>query len=260
MGLFTKSRRRKLLNSELSSSDEVALQTNVAAYARLAEPERSKLRDIARVIAAEKNFEGCGGLKLTSQMKLILAAQAGLLLLGTTADPVSASMYPQSDTILVYPGPFVSSQAKQVGPAGVVTEGLANLGEAWYNGPVIVSWPEALAAARGQTPGNDVTIHEFAHKLDMLDGAVNGTPPLDTPAQSEQWKLTMTTEFNRLARSQALGVPSALNPYGLHSPGEFFAVATEAFFTRPEAVRQLHPELYDELMGYYKQDPAHWSK
>lgn len=253
---FTSRRRRKLLSSALDDQGERVLASNVAAYSSMSEPERARLRDMARVLVEEKNWEGCGGLALTRDMKLVIAAQAALLLVGLNIDPSKDELYPQSSSILVYPGAFKSSQAKTVGPAGVVTEGLTNLGEAWYNGPVVLSWPQALAAARGLTPGHDVTLHEFAHKLDMQDGSVNGTPLLATPEQNENWKIVMTGEFNRLARAAAVGAPHALNTYGLQSPGEFFAVATEAFFTRPTAVAELHPELYDTLKGYYGQDPA----
>lgn len=256
--IFTSRRRRRLLQQPLSSAEQTAIEQGVAAYGALADEQKTKLRDIARVLAAEKHWEGCGGLRLNDSMKLVIAAQAALLLLGQDVDPIKDDLYPHSSSILVYPDKFVSAAGKQVGPGGVVTEGSTNLGEAWYNGPVILSWADARAGARNDTPGRNVVIHEFAHKLDMLDGSVNGTPPLDSAEQNEQWKLIMTGEFNRLARSARLGVPHALNTYGLHSPGEFFAVSTEAFFTNAKAVRDLHPELYELLRGYYKQDPAGW--
>lgn len=245
-----------MLAEPASQAELTTLERDVASYRALAEPQRRRLRDLARVLMREKNWEGCAGLKLTEDKKLVIAAQAALLLLGQSIDPRTDDLYPQSRSILVYPGAFKSSQAKVIGPAGVVTEGLTNLGEAWYNGPVVLSWAQALDAARGLTPGHDVTLHEFAHTLDMLDGSVNGTPLLPSPECSEQWKLVMTSEFNRLARASALGAPHALNTYGLQSPGEFFAVATEAFFTRPVAVADLHPALYDTLKQYYGQDPA----
>lgn len=253
---LTARRRRKLLAKGLDSRAQDVLQANVMAYGVMSEPEKARLRDMAQVLVEEKNWEGCGGLSLTRDMKHVIAAQAALLLVGLNLDPVKDELYPQSSSILIYPSAFQSSQAKTIGPAGVVTEGLTNLGEAWYNGPVVLSWTQALAAARGLTPGHDVTLHEFAHKLDMQDGSVNGTPLLSSPEQNEHWKIVMTGEFNRLARAAAMGAPHALNTYGLHSPGEFFAVATEAFFTRPTAVAELHPELYDTLKGYYGQDPA----
>lgn len=260
LSIFTsrRARRRALLAKPLPEAQEVALTESTAFFGALPPEQRSKLRDLARVIAAEKNWEGCGGLRLTDTMKIVIAAQAALLLLGHDVDPVKDDLFPQSQSILLYPDKFVSSAAKHVGAAGVVTEGLTNLGEAWYNGPVVLSWADARAAAANATPGHNVVIHEFAHKLDMLDGSVNGTPPLDSPEQNQQWTLIMTGEFNRLARSARLGVPHALNTYGLHSPGEFFAVSTEAFFTNAHAVRDMHPELYDLLKGYYKQDPAEW--
>jgi MtfA peptidase len=257
--MFTKRRRRKLLSEPLGAREEALLEREVAIYSKLPSAERGKLRDLARVLSAEKSWEGCGGLKLTGDMRLVIAAQAAVLLLGITADPLRDDLFPQSRTILVYPEKFYSSLSKQPGPAGSVIEGSTNLGEAWFNGPVILSWADALSGGRGLTPGHNVVIHEFAHTLDMLDGSVNGTPILDGPDLQEQWAMVMTTEYNRLARSAAMGTPHALSTYGLHSPGEFFAVATEAFFTRSSTVRDMHPELYTALSGYYNLDPATWA-
>lgn len=256
---FRSRRRRALLASPLPESHERAIAENVSAYAALSEPQRDRLRGLARVMAHEKHWEGCGGLTLTPEMKLVIAAQAALLLIGCTTDPAHADVFPESKTILVYPDKFVSKAAKDVGPGGVVTEGLTNLGEAWQRGPVILSWADALKGGRGLTPGHNVVLHEFAHTLDMLDGSVNGTPLLESKDQAEHWGLVMTQEYNHLARATRFGAPVALDTYALKSPGEFFAVATESFFTRPTDVRTLHPALYETLEKYYKQDPASWS-
>jgi hypothetical protein len=145
-----------------------------------------------------------------------------------------------------------------VGGVGVVSEGFANLGEAWHQGPVILSWADAKRGGAEGSDGHNLVLHEFAHKLDMLDGAVNGTPLLESREQVEQWKNVMTREYIQLSRSAALGVPTVLSPYGATNPGEFFAVATEAFFERPAELASQHTELYDTLRGYYHQDPASW--
>lgn len=263
---FTARRRRKMLERPLDESAERTLREEVAIYSRLPEPQRGKLRDMARVLVAEKNWEPCGALKrsgLTQNMKLAIAAQAGVLLLGLGLDPLRDDLYPNVETVLVYPTGFVSSGPRSVAPIGatsIVSEEFTNLGEAWHQGPVILSWADSHRNGAHPDGGNNLVIHEFAHKLDMLDGAVNGTPVLDSREQLADWKNVMTGEYIELSRAAAMGMPTVLNPYGATNPGEFFAVATEAFFERPGDLRAHHTRLYDTLKGYYKQDPAAWKE
>lgn len=255
---LTARRRRKLLERPFAEPRERVLRENVALYRRLPEAARDKLRDLARVLIVEKHWEGCGGLKLTDEIKLTIAAQAGLLLLGLGLDPLRDELYPNLKTIIVYPAGFYSEQARQVGPVGIVSEGFANLGEAWHAGPVVLSWADAKRGGVDGSDGHNVVLHEFAHKLDMLDGAVNGTPPLENRSQIDSWRDVMTREYIVLGREAAMGMPTVLNPYGATSPGEFFAVATETFFERPSEMRERHGDLYAALQGYYRQDPASW--
>ncbi|HVU62988.1 MAG TPA: M90 family metallopeptidase [Phycisphaerales bacterium] len=263
---LTARRRRKLLERPMDESAERALDEQVALYKKLPEAARKKLRDFARVLVAEKHWEPCGELKergLTPAMKLTIAAQAGLLLLGLGLDPLRDELYPNVESVLVYPAGFTSSGPRPVAPIGPVTimsENFACLGEAWHQGPVILSWADAKRGGIDGSDGHNVVIHEFAHKLDMLDGAVNGTPLLESREQLENWKNVMTGEYIALGRASALGVPTVLNPYGATNPGEFFAVASEAFFERPQELRSHHARLYDALRGYYKQDPAAWTQ
>lgn len=264
---FTARRRKHLLEQALSPTAEAALDQHVALYKRLPSACKSKLRDIARILVAEKHWEGCGPMqgKLTDDMKLVIAAQAGILLLGLGLDPLRDDLYPNLDTVLVYPSAFTSTTPRSVGTIGnlpVMSEGFANLGEAWNQGsgggPVVLSWADALRGSLDIAGGHNVVLHEFAHKLDMLDGSVNGTPLLDSRAQVDQWKNVMTGSYIQLSRSAALGMPTVLDPYGATNPGEFFAVATEAFFQRPTELQSADSPLYDTLKGYFKQDPAAW--
>lgn len=271
---FTARRRQKLLDRPFDLSREHVLEKNVRAYAKLPEPERKRLRDLARVLVAEKNWEACGGLDqrkggrgVTDEMKLTIAAQAALLLLGLGLDPLRDDLYPNVQSVLVYPQAFVGPgrPTAPVGATHIVSEGFASLGEAWNHGagggPVILSWADSRAAGQHGTissGGHNVVLHEFAHKLDMLDGAVNGTPLLESREQLDTWKNVMTGEYIQLSRAAALGVPTVLNPYGATNPGEFFAVATETFFEQPQDLRSQHPQLYTLLRNYYQQDPAEW--
>ncbi len=263
---LTARRRRLLLDQPLDETAERTLEHEVSVYKRLPGAAKAKLRDIARVMVAEKNWEPCGPLRasgLSANTKLAIAAQAGVLLLGLGLDPLRDDLYPNVESVLVYPNGFVSSGPRSVAPVGataIVSEDFTNIGEAWHQGPVILSLADARRGGLGgaDSGGQNVVIHEFAHKLDMLDGAVNGTPVLESREQLADWKSVMTGEFIELSRAAALGAPTVLNPYGATNPGEFFAVATEAFFERPHDLRAHHTRLYDTLKGFYKQDPVTW--
>ena len=260
MAYFTKRRRERILTEPMGAADERVLRSNLGFYSRLTESERVRLNELTRVIVHEKTWEGCGGLALTDEMKLIIAAQAALLLLGMgELDPRRDVVYPNVQSILVYPAGFVV-ETPRMGAGGVVTEGQANLGEAHFmgvtGGPVIVSWRDALSGGLDDHDGRNLIFHEFAHKLDFLDGSINGTPPLDSREQYTQWKRVMNAHFADLTRRAHSGAPSLLNYYGATNPAEFFAVATETFFERGGELRQWMPELYEVLMKYYRQDPA----
>ena len=129
------------------------------------------------------------------------------------------------------------------------------LGQAHSLGPVILSWRHAQAGAADADDGENVVLHEFAHKLDMMNGAVDGTPPMDDREQGRAWQRVMTDAYERLGAARRMGVPAPLRPYALTNPAEFFAVATEVFFERPHALYAWDAELYGVLARFYRQDP-----
>jgi Mlc titration factor MtfA (ptsG expression regulator) len=130
------------------------------------------------------------------------------------------------------------------------------VGQALRGGPVILVWDEVARAARHPELRHDVVYHEFAHELDMLDGSADGTPPLHDPGEYRRWVEICSREFLSLRDRARRGLPTFLDAYGATHEAEFFAVATEQFFTAPTALRRLHPELYAVLSGFYRQDPA----
>jgi Mlc titration factor MtfA (ptsG expression regulator) len=203
------------------------------------------------VFLAEKTFEGCGGLELTREIKLTIAAQACLLLLHRETD-----LYPHVDAILVYPSAYVVRARKHDGVV-VVEEDEARLGESWQQGLVVLSWDHVLSGAAAPNDGQNVVLHEFAHQLDSESGAMNGTPELGTRARYSAWARVLGGEFAELSERLHRGRPSDIDPYGATNPAEFFAVLTEMFFEKPEALQRRHPVLYDELSAFYRQDPAH---
>ncbi len=246
-------RRRKRQRSQaLPDVWRDALGRNLRVYGQLTDPERSKLEGDLQILVAEKNWEGCGGLQLTDEMRVTIAGQASMLILAWEDE-----YFDRVQSILVYPGPYVARDRTDA-PGGVVLEGTSEReGEAWYRGPVILSWPDALAGARGESHGHNLILHEFAHQLDMQCGAANdGVPCLQSGADVRRWQEVMSREYRRLSRDCDRGRLTLLDCYGTTDEAEFFAVATECFFERPAAMRQKHSSLYEILSSFYRQNPA----
>lgn len=243
-------RRRKLLATPFPEEWLAYVERNVWQYAGLRPEEQARLRDVLRVLVVEKNWEGCRGLVLTDEMKVTIAAQASLLLLGLEHD-----YYPRVLSILVNPAGFVPRNST-TGPDGVVRPEAGRLGEAWYRGPVVLSWASIRPRKRSAEHSFNLVIHEFAHQLDMEDREIDGTPPLETAEQYRRWQQVMRGEHQKLVKAAAHGDPTFLDTYGASDPAEFFAVASESFFEAPAGLLERHAELYAILKDFYRQDPA----
>ena len=190
---------------------------------------------------------------MTDEIKVTVAAQACLLLLGASGD----YCFDNVQTLLVYPGAFLRPPELQ-SQYGIVDEGMAVHGEAWRRGPVILSWDRVLEDGHYPHDGQNLVLHEFAHQIDALDGDMGGTPPLGSTRQWKRWHDVMEGEFHRLENAVRRGWPTLLDDYGASNRAEFFAVATECFFEQPEPLWQRHPELYDVLRDFYRLNPAEW--
>jgi Mlc titration factor MtfA (ptsG expression regulator) len=244
-------RRSRIRRSPFPEEWEAILERNVPLYRRLSEADRSELKGHIRVFLAEKRFEGAGGLAITDEIRVAIAAHACVLLLHRTTD-----YYPGLYTILVYPGAYVAERAVRE-PMGTVTEQTeTRLGESSTRGAIVLSWDAVEATASDVGDCRNVVLHEFAHQLDAQDGLVEGTPVLADRSRYVAWARILGREYERLRRDAALGRQTVLDRYGATSPAEFFAVATECFFARPKLLKARHPELYGELRGYYQQDPV----
>jgi MtfA peptidase len=240
--------RKELLAKPFPESWQPLLQ-RLPFFAALDERGQDRIRDDLRVLVAEKDWEGCGGLELTDEIKVTVAAMASLLLLN-----IEHEYYKHVKSILIYPSAYKT--APQRDATGVVREGQANLGEAWRRGPLILSWDASKQGALHPRDGHNLVLHEFAHKLDMLDGLADGTPPLESKDQLAEWVRTMSAEFDKLRNDAHAGRATVLDTYGATNPAEFFAVATECFFEKGRKLKQRHPSVYACLMDYYHQDPA----
>lgn len=248
-------RRRKLLAEPFPPAWQAILDARVKLFSSLSPTEQQGLRNRMRIFIAEKDWEGCGGLAMTDEIRVIIAAQACVLTLG-----VADYHFEHVETVLVYPSEWVPPPQFQKGAGGIVTEGsdALHLGEHWQHGPVILAWDQVERDAQHPQGGINVVYHEFAHHLDGLDGFVDGVPPLDSPAERRRWMRVTEQEYDRLVEMSEAGQATLLDQYGASSMAEFFAVSTECFFTRPVAMQRRHPELFEILSEFYKQDPRRW--
>ena len=240
--------RRRTVSSPFPRAWLGHLQKNVRHYSRLSESEQEQLRDRMRVFIVEKSWEGCGGLKLTDEIKVTIAAQACLMVLG-----FPDYCFDKVRTILVYPGAYVV-RGHQDGH-GLVHDGLPVAGEAWHAGTVVLSWEDVRKGAQDAADGRNVVFHEFAHQLDMLDGDAGGMPPLPSSASERRWHEVIAEEFARLGDDADHGRVTLLDHYGATNEAEFFAVAAECFFERPVEMARTHPRLFEILHDFYRCDP-----
>lgn len=258
-GLIKKARRKRIAKRPFPPEWRDIIARNIPAFATLSPIEREELQRHTAVFVAEKRFEGAGGLTLTDEVRVTIAAQACMLLLGRLR--ISSTMYPRIRSIIVYPSSYIAPST--VNANGLVTETQSRrAGEAWsgpgsgMDGYVVLSWCDVRKGAYDPNDGRNVVYHEFAHILDAENGTTNGSPLLDEKTAYGPWAQVLSQEFQQLRSAARMGMPTLLNKYGTQNPAEFFAVATEAFFEQPHELRARHPELYKQLSGYYHQDPS----
>ena len=251
-GFLKRRRRRKLREQPIPSAWRSTLTRNLALFRRLLPGDQIELLKHVQVFLAEKRFEGCGGLDLTDEIRLTIAAQACVLLLHRETD-----YYPQLSTILVYPSFYIVPGERHIeGP--IWEEGAQSLlGHTQHRlGVIVLAWDAAQQGAANSSDGRNLVLHEFAHQLDFEDAATDGAPALATRAEYATWARVMSSEYNALRSADELGSPTVLDTYGATNPAEFFAVATEAFFERPRILFARHPKLYAALGRFFRQDPA----
>lgn len=254
-GLLSGRRRSHLRAQEFPHSWLRIVQRNVPVFRRLTKEDQLELLGHTQVILDEKHFEGCGGLDLTDEIRVTIAAQACLLLLHRNTD-----YFPHLTSILVYPTGYSVEEERHVG------------GGVWEEGPedrvghtssqlraLVLAWDAVRDGAANPADGWNVVLHEFAHQLDFENKNADGTPALGGHGDYVAWSQVMSRELDALRRADAIGATTLLDTYGATNPTEFFAVATEVFFERPRALRAHHPDLYAQLQRFFKQDPVEFS-
>jgi Mlc titration factor MtfA (ptsG expression regulator) len=252
---LTERRRRHILETPWPAAWDEIIAKNVAAWAWLDDGERARLRELAQVFLAEKNWEGCGGLELTDEIRVTIAAQGCLLILGRDHD-----LFARVVSILVYPSAVMTPEQRPMvfgRVTGPTAARVAIAGQAVRGDTVILVWDEVLRGARDGKDGRNVVLHELAHAIDFLDGAADGTPPLASRADYRTWAEVLTAAYHALGDDVDRGTPTGvLRAYGATNEAEFFAVATEAFFERPRALAEEHADLYAVLARFYNLDLA----
>lgn len=221
-------------------------------YARLPADLKLQLQRHIQVLLAEKEFIGCGGLVIDDEMRLIIAAQACLLLLNRRD-----GYFPGLHSVLLYPDSFVVNRQEHDALGLMHEQQQVLAGESWSQGKVILSWSDVLAGTAADSPHN-VVIHEFAHQLDQQDGAMNGIPPMPNATLRTRWTEVFAREYAQLEDALAHNQPTLLNPYAATNPAEFFAVTSETFFMQPTLLAAQHGELYELLSRYYRIHPLSW--
>lgn len=227
------------------------LMREAAIFQGLSAVERAHLRELSALFLRRKEFSGARGLIVSAEMALAVAAQACLLILQLGLD-----CYDSWVEVVIYPGAFrvVRDSTDAIGLVSREEQILS--GESWSRGPVILSWDDIARDLAAPEPGFNVVVHEFAHKLDMRDGNANGMPPLHPGMLRQRWTAAFSDAFNRLQRQQEQQLHSGIDAYGATAPEEFFAVASEYFFTAPHTLRQQFPAVHEQLVLFYRQDPA----
>ncbi|MEO0765367.1 MAG: M90 family metallopeptidase [Pseudomonadota bacterium] len=243
--------QQQVLASRLTDAEWDTIRAQVPLATKLPPPLREPFEGKVALFLNQVDLVGCNGLEVTDEMALSIAAQAALLVVNTDA------WYRNLTTVLIYPGAFTSRQTTQDGY--VVTEKeVVRLGESWSRGPVVLSWKDAQQGGLNDADGHNVVLHEFAHQLDDLSGQTDGAPPMADGQSFAMWRKVIVDAYERHVTNTDAGRKTVIDPYGAQSHEEFFAVAVEAFFEKPRALRRSEPEVYDQLATLLNVDPATW--
>lgn len=250
MGWFTEWRRSRILRRAALDEDRWRRTVERYSFVRaLSDGERAHLKKLVILFLHEKSIHGAGGLVVRDEVRIAIAVQACILILNLDLDYYRGWL-----EVIVYPDEFVA-EYEYMDDDGVVHQVREPMtGESWLQGPVILSWADAEAADHGS--GYNVVIHEFAHKLDMLNGEANCFPPLHADMNREAWSQVFGAAYEDFCQRVDHDEDTLIDPYAAEDPAEFFAVTSEAFFEIPRAVQASYPEVYRQLALFYRQDPA----
>ena len=245
-------RDKRILKRPFPTQWQATVHRRLPFLQKLSEPEQKQLQDMFKLFVGKKNFYGCGGLEINDDIRVTIAAEACLLLLNR-----NTGVYPTMQHILVYPHAF-KVERQHYNPDGTVSQVKSGLlGESWDTSKVILSWDDVEHGVVNFNDGHNVVLHEFSHQLDSESGSANGAPLLKKNSY-RLWAKVLSKEFKALVKASEGHDKAVMDYYGATNPAEFFAVATEAFFEKPQQMSNKHPELYNEFKTYYCVDPLLW--
>lgn len=250
---FVKWQRDRLIAKPFPKSWLSIITSNISIYDKLSAEQQKELQGHLQVFLKEKQFIGCLGLQITEEIKVTISAIACLLLFGDRK-----TYFPNLRSILVYPHAYIVNEMVMSDRYVVEERRVARLGESWSKDQLILSWEQVQQDIRNWQDGHNVVLHEFAHQLDQEDGQAEGVPILSRAMDYVLWSKVMTVEYLQLCDQVENRKKTVLDSYGATNPAEFFAVATETFFEKPNQLNQKHQELYELLQRYYRLDPRQW--
>jgi Mlc titration factor MtfA (ptsG expression regulator) len=250
---FVNWQRDRLMAKTFPKSWLSIITSNISIYQDLTSDQQKELQGYMQVFLKDKQFIGCIGLQITEEIKVTIAAIACLLLFSDRK-----TYFPNLKTILVYPHAYIVNEVVMSDRYVVEERRVARLGESWTKDQLILSWEQVQQDIRNWQDGHNVVLHEFAHQLDQEDGQAEGVPILPRAMDHALWSKVMTVEYLQLCDRVEMGKKTVIDSYGATNPAEFFAVATETFFEKPNQLNQKHQDLYELLQRYYRLDPRLW--
>lgn len=251
MGLLRNWRRKRIGRGVFPLKWLSIVVNNVPYYRRLSPEDQKELQRHILIFLSEKRFEGCGGLEITEEIKVTLAAWACVLLLHRRTD-----YYPGLTEILVYPNAYVVPRQEYIEGGAIVESEEVLAGQSQKRGPVVLSWEDVKKSSSGNFRGHNVALHEFVHQIDQLFGEGDSSAVLQSSDKFMEWVKVLERDFRKLQETAFKGKQTLLDAYGATDEAEFFAVATEFFFERPSEFKKNYPDLYEQLKNFYHQDPA----
>lgn len=248
----TKKKRANLLAQKFPDEWVKTMQNKVYLYSILPVILKTQLHNLMKIFLGEKQFIGKENLEITEEMKLTIACQACLLLLHNRSN-----YFPYLNIISVYPDTIVLKDKKRKKDQRLI--GQSSVGnKAGYDGEILLSWADVELESKLPNTGKNVVLHEFAHQLDQEFGSASGIPRLPNLQENLEWSHILSQEYKQLCEDVKLKKKTVLDEYGATNEAEFFAVATETFFTKPMDLKNKHFELYEQLKKYYQLNPWEW--
>ncbi|WP_404339426.1 M90 family metallopeptidase [Pseudoalteromonas mariniglutinosa] len=245
--------QKKYQGYQLTHKQKKYLLASMPIYRKMTDADREKLERHIVWFLNEKRFIGCDGLKINEAMKLLVAADACLLVLNKPWP-----LYRNVKEILLYPSAYYAPQTSRDNAGLVSYHNTVRQGESWPGGTLVLSWHDVQEGNRLPSDGHNLVFHEFAHQLDQETGQTTGTPLLSKAVDYQQWARVFSRAFQQLKSHVAYSMPHVIHSYGATNEAEFFAVITETFLEKPAQLRQYDPEIYALLVQYYQFDPINW--